>query len=191
MNISRLCHSICLLMISDAKKRAQYIKKNHIFASMGEDCSIMKRKIPLYPNLIRIGNNVHIASNVSFITHDITHEVINNIEDNFGNKKVSEKIGCIEIMDNVFIGAGTRILYDTRIGSNVIIATGSIVTHDIPSNSVAAGVPARVIGSFNEFVERRISEADSLNSYVTNYEVIDVPYSNYLWQQFERKRADI
>lgn len=57
-------------------------------------------------------------------------------------------------MDNVFIGAGTRILYNTRIGSNVIIGADSLVNKDIPDNSVYAGVPAKYICSFDEYVEK-------------------------------------
>ena len=53
------------------------------------------------------------------------------------------------------IGSGTRIMYNVRIGSNVIIGAGSIVTKDIPDNSVAAGVPCRVIGKFEDLVEKR------------------------------------
>lgn len=63
-----------------------------------------------------------------------------------------ERIGIIEIMDNVFVGSGTRILYGVRIGSNVIIGSGSLVNKDIPDNSVYAGVPARFICTFDEHV---------------------------------------
>ena len=57
-------------------------------------------------------------------------------------------------MNNVFIGAGTRILYNTRIGSNVIIGADSLVNKDIPDNSVYAGVPARFICSFEEYAKK-------------------------------------
>lgn len=43
-----------------------------------------------------------------------------------------------------------------NIGSNVIIAAGSVVTKDIPDDVAVAGVPARVIGSFSELIERYI-----------------------------------
>ena len=45
----------------------------------------------------------------------------------------------------MFIGGRSIILYDVNIGDNVIIGAGSVVTRDIPPNSFAAGVPARVI----------------------------------------------
>ena len=63
-------------------------------------------------------------------------------------------------MDNVFIGSGTRILYNTRIGSNVIIGSGSLVNKDVPDNSVYAGVPARYICSFDEYVEKAKKYSD-------------------------------
>ena len=50
---------------------------------------IQSRKIPLYPELIYIGNNVRIASGVSFITHDVVHNMLNNIPGNEG--KFTEK----------------------------------------------------------------------------------------------------
>ena len=49
------------------------------------------------------------------------------------------------------------ILYDVTIGSNVIIGAGSIVTKDIPDGSVAVGVPCKVVGTFEDFVEKRKS----------------------------------
>ena len=53
--------------------------------------------------------------------------------------------GEIKIGNNVWICDKVSILSGVTIGDNVIIGAGSIVTHDIPSNSVAAGMPARVI----------------------------------------------
>ena len=58
-------------------------------------------------------------------------------------------------MNNVFIGSNSIILPNIRIGSNVIIAAGSIITKDIPDNSVVAGVPARVIETFDNYLEKR------------------------------------
>lgn len=52
-----------------------------------------------------------------------------------------------EIGDNVYIGAGAKILGPVKIGNNVVIGAGAVVLHDIPSNSVAAGVPAKIIKS--------------------------------------------
>ena len=56
----------------------------------------------------------------------------------------------------MFIGGRSIILYDVTIGDNVIIGAGSIVTRDIPSGSVAVGCPAKVVGRFEDSVERYI-----------------------------------
>lgn len=56
----------------------------------------------------------------------------------------------------MFIGGRSFILYDVTIGDNVIIGAGSIVTRDIPSGSVAVGCPAKVVGRFEDSVERYI-----------------------------------
>ena len=113
---------------------------------------ITSRKIPLYSKLISIGSNVWMASGVEFITHDVTHYMLNGMNN---GHKYTERIGCIEIGNNVFIGSGAKILYDVKVGDNVIIAAGSLVNRDIPPNSVAAGVPARVIMSFNDYLSKR------------------------------------
>lgn len=63
--------------------------------------------------------------------------------------------GAIQIGDNVMVGTHSIILPDVKIGNNVVIAAGSIVTKDIPDNCVAGGVPAKVIGSFDDLVEKR------------------------------------
>lgn len=76
----RLKHTICLWMTMSAAKRTKYLKDHHVFGYIGENCSIMDRRVPLYANLIKLGNNVHLASAVNFITHDISHVMINNIE---------------------------------------------------------------------------------------------------------------
>lgn len=147
----RLYHSLRLCLIRGGMKRAQYVRDRGIYNHIGKNVLIMPRKIPLYPELIRIHDNVHIASKVSFITHDVVHTMLNR---KYNTHEFQEKIGCIEIMENVFVGSNSIIMYDVKIGKNTIIAAGSIVTKDIPENSIVAGIPARVIGHFSDYVEK-------------------------------------
>lgn len=53
--------------------------------------------------------------------------------------------GIPSIGDNVYISAGSRVLGGIEVGSNVIIGANSVVIKNVPSNSIVAGVPARVI----------------------------------------------
>lgn len=69
--------------------------------------------------------------------------------------------GIIDIKDNVFIGSNTTILSNVTIGSNVVIAAGSLVNRDIPDGSVAAGVPARVVGQTADLAEARKKYSES------------------------------
>ena len=116
---------------------------------------------------------------MTFITHDIMHRVFANIDP---DHKYHSHLGCIEVMDNVFIGAGSTILPDTRIGPNAIIAAGSMVTKDVPAGTVVGGVPAKVIGSFDELMLKRQAESST---------IVEVDRNNRTkleWEKFYSKR---
>lgn len=89
--------------------------------------------------LISIGNNVTIT-NSTILTHDASLKKIIGYS----------KIGCVDIGDDVFVGYGSIILPNVKIGNHVIIGAGNVVTHDIPDDSVAVGVPAKVIGRYRD-----------------------------------------
>ena len=190
MTLKRLWQSFRLLTIRSASARTEYIRKKHVYGAIGENCSIQKRKVPLYANLIRLGNNVHIASNVSFLTHDVSYLTLNNMADIVEQGRVQERIGCIEIGDNVFIGSGTHILYDTKIGSNVIIGTCSVITKDIPDNCVVAGVPAKVIGTFDDYVEKMKVQQYPPELRPRGQEVSD-ELAKLMWNEFDKKHGQV
>ena len=67
------------------------------------------------------------------------------------------KTGVPIIGSNVFIGTASTILGDITIGDNVVIGAGSCVTTDIPSNSLVAGNPAKIIRSLApDYMKQRI-----------------------------------
>lgn len=138
-------------LIFESKKRTNYIVKHNIFKSVGKNFFFQPRFIPSDPELITFHDNVVVASNVTFITHDIAHNMLNNL----GLGTFNYNAGCIEVMNNVFIGSNVTILPNVRIGSNVIIAANAVVTKDIADNSVVAGVPAKVIETFDNYLEKR------------------------------------
>ena len=98
---------------------------------------------------------------------------------------VQERIGCIEIGDNVFVGSGTHILYDTKIGNNVIIGTFSVVTHDIPDNSVVAGVPARVIGTFDDYVKKYSESETYPKELKPRRQTVSPELAKLMWERFD------
>lgn len=141
------------------KKRAKYLKKHNVLAGIGDKCSWGPALLPLYPELIKLHDNVAIHKSVELKTHDKVNGFLKRaVPDVDLGKK--ERIGCIEIMDNVYIGIGAMIMPDVRIGKNCIISAGSVVSSDIPENSVAAGNPAKVIGRFDLFVASRVMNKD-------------------------------
>lgn len=189
--ISRIWHQIRFFTISGRIKRMEYLKKKGYFRSVGERVSNSSLKIPLYPELISIGNNVWIASDVTFITHDVIHYMLNGFDKNY---KFTEKMGCINIEDNVFIGNGTRIMYGVNIGRNSIIAAGSVITKDVEPYSIVAGVPARKILDFEDFHKKKIEEQVEIqNTILKNHKSGSVTKeeADYLWDEFWKKRDKI
>lgn len=176
----RIFYSFILSLIPNPRSRTEFMRKHHLFGSLGTNCNIQRKKLPLYSNLVHIHNNVRLASEVIFVTHDGIHKMLN---EKYSTEDFVERVGCIEIMDNVFIGSGTRILYNTRIGSNVIIGSDSLVNKDIPDNSVYAGVPARYVCSFEEYVQRAKMYSDTFEK---KYGTREVMMSHDLAQQMYR-----
>ena len=131
------------------KKRARILRKRGVI--IGKNSEIQPNTVfGSEPYLIELGDNVRIISGVQFMTHDGGLWVLRNN----GKLPNSDKFGKIKIGNNVHIGTNSIILPGITIGDNVIIGAGAVVTKDIPSNSVAVGVPARVIETIDEYYEK-------------------------------------
>lgn len=138
--------------------RAQYLVKVKYFAEFGENGYWYPRNLPSDPECIYLHNNVNIATDVYFCTHDVIHHMLNHCQkyvDLLGGEKYNYTTGRIEIMDNVFVGAKTVIMYGVTIGANSIVAAGSVVTKDVPPHSVVGGCPAKVICSIEDYLLKR------------------------------------
>lgn len=134
-------------------EHALFLKKHKAFHSMGEKCFFQPFKLPADAKYIRFGNNVVVASNVDFICHDVIHNMFNTSKILGGG--YSTYWGTIDIKDNVFIGANTTILPDVTVGTNVVIAAGSLVNKNIPDGKIVGGIPAKEIGETANLAENR------------------------------------
>ena len=105
------------------------------------------------PWIISIGDNVHLTNGVKFITHDGGTLLF---RDRVPDLEITKPI---TIGNNVYVGNDVLFMPGVNIGNNVVIGAGAVVTRDIPDNSVAVGVPARVIKSIDEYFEKIKSES--------------------------------
>lgn len=99
------------------------------------------------PWCITLGDNVHITREVLFVTHDGGTLLF---RDKF---PTLEYTAPITIKDNVYIGVRSIIMPGVTIGNNCVVAAGSIVTKDVPDNSVVGGVPARFIKTTESYLD--------------------------------------
>ena len=138
---------------------AELLKKYSKIHSIGRDCAIWPYTTITDPEYTRIGNNVMLTA-CTILGHDGSIAVLNKA---YGKKL--DKVGKVDIRDNVFVGHGAIVLPNVTIGPNAIVAAGAVVTKDVPENSIVAGVPARVIGSLSEHVEKLEAETKTLPWY--------------------------
>jgi acetyltransferase-like isoleucine patch superfamily enzyme len=105
------------------------------------------------PYLVSLSNNVYVSVGVEFVCHDgSTLPFRKDIPD-------LELAGEIIVGENVFIGKGATILHGVTIGSNCIIGACSVVTKDVPDNSIVGGVPAKHIKRTDEFLESAVEKS--------------------------------
>lgn len=116
---------------------------------IGEGCEILNGfNFGSEPYLVEIGDKVRITAGVRITTHDGGMWVLRNLYPEF---EKADRFGRVRIGDNCHIGTGALIMPGVTIGENCVIGAGAIVTRDIPPNSVAVGVPARVIETIEEY----------------------------------------
>lgn len=90
---------------------------------------------------ISIGNRALIASGCRFIDHNHGFEKSGPIRPQYGD------VGAIEIGDDVWLGVNVVVLTGVNIGEGAVVGAGAVVTKNIPSNEVWAGIPARKINN--------------------------------------------
>lgn len=104
------------------------------------------------PYLIEIEDDVTVSADVTFVNHDGATAVIKQKYKPQYDTLI--KYGKIVIHNNCFIGTGTIIMPGVEIGPNSIVGAGSIVTKDVPANSVYAGIPAKFICDIESYAKK-------------------------------------
>lgn len=107
------------------------------------------------PSLVSIGCDCFLNQNVTLLSHDFVAGVFRRCGKQFLNSSGRVKIG-----NNVRFGQNVMILKGVTIGDNCFIGAGSIVTKDIPSNSIAVGSPCRVVMSVDEYYSKRLTRSE-------------------------------
>lgn len=131
------------------KKKCDYLRKKGATIGKGTRLNCTTAAFGSEPFLISVGEDCLFAAGVNFITHDGGIKVLNSL--NYFQGRSMDKIGPIQIGNNVYIGMGACVMPGVKIGDNCIIGAGAVVTKDIASNSVAVGVPARIIETIDEY----------------------------------------
>lgn len=128
------------------RKRLYSILKNSKFGSIeiGDDCQIGEYNHITSINHIKIGNGLLTGRYV--LISDNSHGLMDGSDlDEMPDRRELSSKGKIIIGNNVWIGDKATILGNVRIGDSVIIAANAVVTKDVPSYAVVAGVPAKII----------------------------------------------
>ena len=139
MNLKKLITHIFFALAKlpmTGQMRCKFVKLGGVDCS--DNCSFIGDGVffdTIHPEFIHLGKHVHITSGVRIMTHYLNTEMIG----------INWRYGHVFVGDDTFIGSGTIICKDVKIGKNCIIGAGSVITKNIPDNQIWAGNPAHFI----------------------------------------------
>ena len=134
---------------------AEYDEVLHaLFPDMGEGSRVNAPLTVVRSNMVKIGKQVTVMNGCLMmaaggITIDDNALIAANVQLISNNHDLDERriITCkpLHISRNAWVGAGATILPGVTVGENAVVGAGSVVTHDVPANTIVAGNPARFI----------------------------------------------
>lgn len=149
----RLYRRLCVRTV---KQHVEFLRAHGGLRHIGERVHINLGANITDPAYVWLGSNI-VLSDCSLIGHDASAAVFSQL----GLEPV-DAVGRIVIHDHVFIGHGAVVLRNVSIGPRAIVAAGAVVTQDVPEGSIVGGVPARVIGRFDDYHARLKAETEAL-----------------------------
>lgn len=132
---------------------------HRIFPSMGKGSRVSAPLTSIRPHKVRIGKNVivmpgSLMMSAGGITIEDGAMIAANVQLISNNHDLYERqvITCkpVHIGKNAWIGAGATILPGVTIGNNAVVGAASVVTKDVPDDTIVAGNPAKVIRNIND-----------------------------------------
>lgn len=128
-----------------------HLREAHARMLIGEKTTTMGLKVTMHEaGLIQIGKDCMFSGEVRMDTSDM-HSVLDAATGDRLNPP-----GDVLIGDHVWLGFGVYVTKSVRIGDHCIVGTGAIVTQNIPAQSLAVGIPAKVIRSGVTWDRRRL-----------------------------------
>ena len=157
----------------NSRRFCAYLRKKGVAVGVGVHFNPKSTLIDLTrPSLVTIGDHCYMNRDFTLLTHDWTTKVF--LE---SGRDFVPSSGRVTIGNNVSFGQHVMVLKGVSIGDNCFIGAGSVVTRSIPANSVAAGVPCKVILSLEDFYQKRLQQCEA--------EALD--YANSIRERFGRE----
>jgi acetyltransferase-like isoleucine patch superfamily enzyme len=148
--------------LRSATKLRSLLYRRYLLAAAGEGLAVKCGVMIDAPEMIQVGKNLSIGE-YTFLVGNGGIEIGDNVLMGHHVSVISAQhgyldsatpmisqgltLGKIKICDDVWIGAGARVLPGVTLGTGSIVGTNSVVTRDVAAYSIVGGVPAAVIGS--------------------------------------------
>lgn len=153
-----------ILAFPSRRFRMRYLKR--ALGKIGDGASVLRHVKILEAKNIFLGDRVVINENVLLdgrgvleIENDTdiaTNVSIWTMEHDPNSETHESRTGKVHIGHHVWIASGATILPGVSIGDGAVVAAGAVVTKDVPSKAIVAGIPARVIGERNNSLQYKL-----------------------------------
>lgn len=142
---------------------------------IGQDVNILNCNIDYtWGWLISIGNRVTLT-HTTILAHDASTNIALG----------KTKLGRVSIGDEVFVGYSI-ILPNVKIGNRVIVGAGTVVSKDIPDNAVVVGNPMRIIGTYDEYIEKHRKNMENGIVYDVNPNLLSWEDKMHMREEMDR-----